>query len=74
MRPCIPECAVYKRSGGGGGEEAREVAEVEVNEREGCHMWNNEISEPFPSDVHKQETGAGFFCGNHRTLPSVSIL
>lgn len=56
MRPCNPECAVYKRSGGGG-EEAREVAEVEVNEREGCHMWNNEISEPFPSDVHKQETG-----------------
>lgn len=45
----------------GGGEEAREVAEVEVNEREGCHMLNNEISEPFPSDVHKQETGAGFF-------------
>lgn len=71
MRPCIPECAVYKRSGGGGGEEAREVAEVEVNEREGCHMWNNEISEPFPSDVHKQET---VFLLQHRTLPSASIL
>lgn len=71
MRPCIPERAVYKRSGGG--EEAREVAEGEVNAREGCHMWNNEISEPFPSDVHKQETDVGF-SRHHRTLPSTSIL